>query len=127
MPRSEEELLSLPGIGPYTAGAIASIAFNRPVPAVDGNVLRVVSRIRMDERFITDAKVITAVEQDLLKIIPAERPGDFNQALMDLGASLCCPGTPDCDKCPLKSLCDACREGDQDSLPVHEKKQAPKA
>ena len=112
MPDTYEELLKLKGIGSYTAGAIASIACHRPVPAVDGNVLRVVSRIRMDERLITDAKVKTAVEQDLLQVIPEDRPGDFNQAMMEIGACVCIPnGAPHCDKCPLADICKAHRQG----------------
>ncbi len=112
MPDTYEELLKLKGIGSYTAGAIASIACHRPVPAVDGNVLRVVSRIRMDERLITDAKVKTAVEQDLLQVIPKDRPGDFNQAMMEIGACVCIPnGAPHCSECPLADICKAHRQG----------------
>lgn len=112
MPDTYEELLKLKGIGSYTAGAIASIAYHRPVPAVDGNVLRVISRIRMDDRFITDAKVKTAVEQDLLQVIPKDRPGDFNQAMMELGACVCIPnGAPHCGECPLAAICKAHAEG----------------
>lgn len=112
MPDTYEELLKLKGIGSYTAGAIASIACHRPVPAVDGNVLRVVSRIRMDERLITDAKVKTAVEQDLLQVIPKDRPGDFNQAMMEIGACVCIPnGAPHCRECPLADICKAHRQG----------------
>lgn len=106
MPDTYEELLKLKGIGSYTAGAIASIAFNRPVPAVDGNVLRVVSRIRMDEALITDAKVKAKVEKDIKEIIPLNRPGDFNQAMMEIGACVCLPnGMPICEKCPLQDIC----------------------
>ena len=112
MPDTYEELLKLKGIGSYTAGAIASIAYHRPVPAVDGNVLRVISRIRMDERLITDAKVKLAVEQDLLQVIPKERPGDFNQAMMEIGACVCIPnGAPHCGECPLAAICKAHAEG----------------
>lgn len=112
MPDTYEELLKLKGIGTYTAGAIASIAYHRPVPAVDGNVLRVISRIRMDERLTTDAKVKLAVEQDLLQVIPKERPGDFNQAMMEIGACVCIPnGAPHCGECPLAAICKAHAEG----------------
>lgn len=112
MPEAYEELLKLKGIGSYTAGAIASIAFKRPVPAVDGNVLRVISRIRTDERLITDAKVKTAVEEDLKQIMPADRPGDFNQAMMEIGACVCIPnGAPHCSECPLSEICKAHLEG----------------
>lgn len=106
MPEEYEALLKLSGIGSYTAGAIASIAYGKPVPAVDGNVLRVLSRVRMDDRLITDAKVKTSVEQELLEIIPSDRPGDFNQAMMEIGACVCIPnGAPLCDRCPLAGLC----------------------
>lgn len=106
MPDSYEELIKLAGIGSYTAGAISSIAFGKPVPAVDGNVLRVVARVRMDERLISDAKVKTAVERDLYTVIPADRPGDFNQAMMEIGAMVCVPnGAPHCEKCPLQDFC----------------------
>lgn len=106
MPDTFEELQKLKGIGSYTAGAIASIAFGRAVPAVDGNVLRVVSRIRMDEAQITDARVKAAVEKDLLSVIPRERPGDFNQAMMEIGACVCIPGgAPRCSECPLSHIC----------------------
>ncbi len=108
MPDTYEELLKLKGIGSYTAGAIASIAYGRRVPAVDGNVLRVVSRIRMDDRLITDAKVKRSVEEELVQVIPEERPGDFNQAMMELGACVCIPnGAPHCDACPLAPFCKA--------------------
>lgn len=108
MPDSYEALLELTGIGSYTAGAIASIAFGKVYPAVDGNVLRVLSRVRKDSRLITDAKVKNAVEQELLAVMPKDRPGDFNQAMMEIGACVCLPnGAPLCEKCPLKELCKA--------------------
>lgn len=112
MPDTYEELLKLKGIGSYTAGAIASIAFKRPVPAVDGNVLRVISRIRADERLITDAKVKSAVEEDLKLVMPIDRPGDFNQAMMEIGACVCIPnGETHCRECPLQEICKAHAEG----------------
>ncbi len=118
MPDTYEELLKLKGIGSYTAGAIASIACHRQVPAVDGNVLRVVSRIRMDDRLITDAKVKLSVEQDLLQVIPKDRPGDFNQAMMELGACVCIPnGAPHCGECPLTQICKAHIEGCEQEYP----------
>ncbi|MFR8336984.1 MAG: hypothetical protein ACLVAW_10010 [Eisenbergiella massiliensis] len=85
MPDSREELLKLPGIGSYTAGAVASIAYGRAVPAVDGNVLRVISRYRADGRDMLNDKVRKSVEEDLKAVMPKDRPGDFNQALMELG------------------------------------------
>ena len=108
IPGKYEELLKLPGIGSYTAGAIASIAFGQVQPAVDGNVLRILSRLRMDERDILDAKVKRAVEEDLAGIMPADRPGDFNQAMMELGAMVCIPnGAAKCTECPWGELCQA--------------------
>lgn len=108
MPGNYEELCKLPGIGSYTAGAIASIAFGNPVPAVDGNVLRILSRLRMDDRDILDAKVRKSMEQELCQIMPADRPGDFNQALMELGAMVCIPnGMAKCEECPWNQLCQA--------------------
>ncbi|MCM1252940.1 MAG: A/G-specific adenine glycosylase [Clostridium sp.] len=110
MPDSYEELIKLPGIGSYTAGAIASIAFGRPHPAVDGNVLRILARLRLDERDILDAGVKRAVEAEILQIMPGDRPGDFNQALMELGAVVCIPnGTAKCGICPLAAFCEASR------------------
>lgn len=112
MPDSYEELVKLTGIGSYTAGAIASIAFGKPYPAVDGNVLRILARLRMDERDILDSGVKHAVETELLQVIPKDRPGDFNQALMELGAVVCVPnGMPKCDICPLAAFCEAMKIG----------------
>jgi len=108
MPETYEQLLDLKGIGSYTAGAIASIAFGQAVPAVDGNVLRVMARYCMDDRLITDAKTKQSVEKELMEIIPKDRPGDFNQAMMELGAMICMPnGAPRCTECPLQENCKA--------------------
>ncbi len=118
MPDSYEELLTLKGIGSYTAGAISSIAYDKPNPAVDGNVLRVISRIRKDERLISDTKVKVAVERDLRQVIPIERPGDFNQAMMEIGACICIPnGAPKCQECPLQHICLAHAEGVEQDYP----------
>lgn len=123
MPDEWEELRKLSGIGSYTAGAIASIAYGKRAPAVDGNVLRVLSRVMLDDRDILDAKVKKAVEQELLPVIPWERPGDFNQAMMELGAMVCLPnGAPKCEDCPLKSFCRAYAAGCMTQYP----KKAPK-
>ena len=108
MPQEWEELRKLSGIGSYTAGAISSIAYGKKAPAVDGNVLRVLSRVMADDRDILDAKVKKAVEKELLLVIPEERPGDFNQAMMELGAMVCLPnGRPRCAECPLREFCRA--------------------
>lgn len=118
MPEEYEELLKLKGIGSYTAGAISSIAYGKANPAVDGNVLRVLSRVRMDQRLISDAKVKASVEQDVKEIIPIERPGAFNQAMMEIGACVCVPnGAPHCGECPLADICMAHAEGVEQDYP----------
>lgn len=108
MPGEYEQLIGLAGIGSYTAGAIASIAFQKAVPAVDGNVLRILSRLRLDDRDILDARVRKSIEEELKAVMPEDRPGDFNQALMELGAMVCIPnGSPKCEACPWDKLCQA--------------------
>ncbi len=117
VPDSFDELLRLPGIGDYTAAAIASIAFNRPVAAVDGNVARVLSRLMGISADVLSGKgkaQIKAIAQGLLSV---ERPGDFNQAWMDLGSMLCTPVAPHCDLCPLAAGCVALRAGRVGELP----------
>lgn len=112
MPGEYEELLKLPGIGSYTAGAIASIAFGQTAAAVDGNVLRILARALMDDGDIMDQKVRRRVEESLLAVMPEGRAGDFNQALMELGAMVCIPnGAPKCGECPWHDLCRARMEG----------------
>ena len=124
LPDTDEELLTLPGIGSYTAGAIASIAYGRPVPAVDGNVLRVISRICGSEKDILQQSVKKEVEALLRPMMPKERPGDFNQALMELGATVCLPGgVPECSRCPVEQLCFAREKGRQMELPVRSSKK----
>lgn len=119
MPDSYEELLKLPGIGSYTAGAIASIAYGRKAPAVDGNVLRVLARLRCDDRDIMQQSVKKQVEEELLSAMGEARPGDFNQALMELGATVCIPnGAPKCGQCPWERICLAHKEGRECEFPV---------
>lgn len=119
LPPNYEKLLILPGIGAYTAGAIASIAFGIPVPAIDGNVLRVTKRIAGSLDDITKDSVKKELWQDLLLIIPKDRPGDFNQSLMELGATVCLPnGKPLCDQCPVMHLCKAFHEDKIMQIPV---------
>ncbi len=123
-PDTEESIKKLPGVGEYTAGAIASIAFQLPVPAVDGNVLRVFSRILLDERDIMDQELRKGVRRELKEVVPEDRPGDFNQALMDLGATVCLPnGEPLCGECPVRELCLAYEAGRMQELPVHAPKK----
>lgn len=125
MPSEWEELKKLPGIGSYTAGAIASIAYGKRAPAVDGNVLRVLSRVTLDDRDILDAKVKRSVEEELYHVIPSERPGDFNQAMMELGAMVCVPnGRPKCGECPLGGFCLARERGCAEDYPKKAKKKA---
>ena len=127
MPGAYEELLKLPGIGSYTAGAIASIAFGQSVPAVDGNVLRILSRLRMDERDILNGKVKKAVEAELLDVMPKDRPGDFNQAMMELGAMVCVPnGMAKCEECPWGDFCQARTVGRVQEFPKKTPKKARK-
>ena len=119
LPADYEELKKLSGIGSYTAGAIASIAYGIPVPAVDGNVLRVLARIREDDRDISRQAVKGQVEKELTDIMPSREPGEFNQALMELGAVICVPGGPPrCGECPLQSLCRAHLSGKEQEFPV---------
>ncbi len=124
LPGDYRELLRLPGIGSYTAGAISSIAFQLPEPAVDGNVLRVMMRVAGSFDDITETKVKNRLENDLREIMPKNRPGDFNQAIMELGATVCIPvGKPLCDKCPLMHLCNAFKNHTEDRIPVKKDKK----
>lgn len=126
MPRSREELLTISGIGPYTAGAVASIAFDLPEPSVDGNVIRVLSRVFGIRENVGIPSVRRLIEKTAADIISEKRPGDFNQALMDLGSGICVPGTPDCDACPLRNICDAYDAGDAEDLPQLPRKNPPR-
>lgn len=124
LPASYEELLKLKGIGAYTAGAIASIAYHIPVPAIDGNVYRVTKRIAGSFDDITKVSVQKELEKDLLAIMPKDRPGDFNQSLMELGATVCIPnGKPLCEKCPVMHLCRGFHNGSMSSIPVKPEKK----
>ncbi len=120
LPHTKEELLKLSGIGEYTAAAIASIAFGEAVPAVDGNVLRVLARlfgIDANIRAEKNKKAFTALDAALL---PKKHAGDFNQAMMELGATVCLPnGEPHCEYCPFAGDCVAYREGKIDFLPYN--------
>ncbi len=122
-PSAYQDLLALPGVGDYTAGAIASIAFGEAVPAVDGNVLRVAARVGGIHEDILDPKVRQRFRDKMVQALPEDRPGAFNQALMDLGAMVCLPGAaPGCGECPLGSFCAAKEWGEQAALPVRRKK-----
>ena len=125
LPQSYHALLSLPGIGEYTAAAIASINFSEPVAAVDGNLLRVAARVSGCGEDIMDAKVRRLFRQRLDAAIDANRPGAYNQAMMDLGATVCLPnGAPKCEICPARMMCEAYKNGLTEVLPVRAKKKS---
>ncbi|MGL5435780.1 MAG: A/G-specific adenine glycosylase [Lachnospiraceae bacterium] len=122
MPSEYEALLALPGIGSYTAGAIASIAFGKPVPAVDGNVLRVISRVLASRRDILKQSTKKWMEVQLVSTMPRLQASHFNQGLIEIGAIVCIPnGQPKCPQCPLESLCLARKEGLLEEIPVKTK------
>lgn len=125
LPAQFEDLVRLPGIGKYTAGAISSIAFGIPVPAVDGNVLRVITRITADDRDIGKDSVKQAISKAVQEIIPMRRAGDFNQALIELGAIVCAPNGPaKCTECPVAHLCEAYKQGIVTEFPKKTPKKA---
>lgn len=117
LPRTAEGLRQLPGIGRYTAGAIASIAFGERVPLVDGNVARVFSRVFALTANVKTPRTMEALWQLAEKLLPARNPGDFNQALMELGALVCTPANPRCEVCPMRRVCVARARGLVDQLP----------
>jgi A/G-specific adenine glycosylase len=121
-PDREDELMALPGIGAYTAAAIAAIAFDRPATAVDGNVERVVARLFAIEEVLPGAK--SRIRFLAGQLTPQQRPGDFAQAMMDIGATICTPKAPACVLCPLTQGCAARRRGDPETFPRREKKRA---
>ena len=121
-PQTYEEIRGLTGIGNYTAGAISSFAFGIPKPAVDGNVLRVISRLTASYEDIMKATVRERVEEELEELIPADGASDFNQGLIELGAIVCVPnGAPKCSECPLAHLCQAHEQGIELELPIKSK------
>lgn len=126
VPSKHEEISSLKGVGPYTAGAILSIAFDQKFAAVDGNVLRVIARLFSLPDDIARASTRKKVEKIILDMIPDDAPGDFNQALMELGATVCIPTSPTCLLCPLREICQGFASGLQDELPRKKKTNPPK-
>ena len=123
MPNTYEELLKLPGIGEYTAGAIASIAYGERVPAIDGNVLRVLARVSASEADITLPETKKEFRTKLARVVPTEA-GDFTQSLIELGATVCAPNRePMCEACPLSDTCAAYREGKTGEIPVRSPKK----
>ncbi len=124
LPGEKKELLKLPGIGPYTAGAISSIAFGHPEIAPDGNAYRVMARLFQEEGILQETATKKRLEKHLQDWLPDDRPGDFNQALMDLGALVCIPnGQPYCDRCPFFTACLARQTGIARELPHRKKKK----
>ncbi len=123
LPADYEALKKLPGLGEYSAGAIASIAFGIRVPAVDGNVLRVTARVLADDRNIEETPVKKAMRELVIESLPYERVGDYNQSLMELGALICLPnGRPLCESCPVAGLCLSREKALWETLPVRRKK-----
>jgi A/G-specific adenine glycosylase len=123
IPDTFEGLLALPGVGHYTAGAVASIAFGRDVVAVDGNARRVLCRVFGIREDVTRSGVQRKLEALAASLLPPGRGSAFNEALMELGATVCTPRAPGCDRCPLCDLCQAYTQGDPEALPVRRPRQ----
>ncbi len=126
VPHEKKAFSSLKGVGPYTAGAVLSIAFEQPEPAIDGNVMRVFSRLLLITEDITKAKTRKIFEEVIPPFLEEVLPSEMNQALMELGAIVCFPTSPHCLLCPVERYCMAREEGVQEELPVKAKKRAPK-
>lgn len=122
-PAAAEDWRKLPGVGRYTAGAIGSIVFGEEVPVVDGNVKRVLSRLTDLDACIDDGSVTESLWDLAGVLVKGRSPGDFNQALMELGARICTPKNPECHQCPLKKMCAACAAGTQEQRPVRRTKK----
>jgi len=125
-PENYQEMLTLPGIGEYTAGAIASISFDQAISAVDGNIKRVISRIFFLTEDVNNRNADKKIRAKVNQIIPSHFPGEFNQALMEVGAIICTPRKPTCLSCPVKIYCLAAAKKQQDLLPIKSKKNKPK-
>jgi A/G-specific adenine glycosylase len=126
LPDDAERLRALPGIGRYTAGAVASIAFDRPEPVLDGNVKRVLARLLGIREDIGRPAVVERLWREAGILVKGPNPGDLNQALMELGATLCTPKAPRCVSCPVALQCDARRRGDAETLPIKTRKKPPR-
>ena len=124
-PRDYDSIRALPGVGDYTAAAIASIAFGLPHAVLDGNVLRVVARLENDAADIAAARTCARFRQIVEGWLDARRPGEFNQAMMELGATVCLPRQPRCEVCPLQQMCRARAAGTAAQLPVKLRKKEP--
>lgn len=126
LPSGYEALRSLPGIGDYTASAILSIAYHKPYAAMDGNLLRIFSRLFAEEGDITKPKTVRLLKQHAEAPLPFIDPAIYNQALMDLGATVCTPKSPSCDECPVQEFCAAYEKGEVEKFPVKAKKKPPR-
>ncbi|HOK51147.1 MAG TPA: A/G-specific adenine glycosylase [Bacteroidales bacterium] len=126
IPADYNQLLKIKGVGKYTAGAIASMAFNLPYPAIDGNVFRVLSRLFNDSTPIDGSNAYKYFEKLLQPIFDPDRPSLFNQAIIELGALVCLPLNPNCDSCPVSNYCQAHKHATQSLLPVKQKALQPK-
>ncbi|OZM57069.1 A/G-specific adenine glycosylase [Lottiidibacillus patelloidae] len=126
VPNDPEKIANLKGVGPYTTGAISSIAYDLPEPAVDGNVMRVLSRVFFITEDIAKQKTRKLFEEIVRTIISKDNPSAFNQGLMELGALICTPKSPSCLLCPVQEHCKAFAEGVEDELPIKSKKKAPR-
>lgn len=118
VPASFADLADLPGIGPYTAGAVASIAFGIPVPAVDGNVTRVIARLFRIRQDVTNSATRRQIEEFAARLVSTDAPGAFNQAMMELGATICTPTSPACERCPIETQCVARAAGEEREIPM---------
>lgn len=123
-PRRYEDLLALPGIGAYTAAAVASIAFGQPHPVLDGNVIRVLTRITAEPGTIESAKTKAKLQEVAEALLPRSEPGEFNQAVMELGATVCLPKDPQCLVCPVAEYCEARKIGRQSEFPIRAARKA---
>lgn len=126
VPDNVDQLQGLPGVGRYTAGAVASIAYHQPAPILDGNVARVLSRLYAIEQPIDQPRTKDRLWSLAQALVPRTRPGDFNQALMELGALVCLPRSPRCDSCPLTRYCHAKKLAMTDRLPVRLPRRPPR-
>src|SRR6185437_921732 len=124
LPAEAEALRALPGIGAYTAGAISSIAYGRREPLVDGNVARVLARLEGMDEPVRSPSAVRRLWAIAARLLPDEQPGRFNEALMELGATVCTPRDPRCDVCPVARFCVARAQGREQDLPVVEQKRA---
>ena len=123
IPATYEQVLTLRGVGAYTAAAVASIALGLPHAAVDGNVIRVIARLTNDAAEVTSSAMRRRIEEEAARLLDVRRPGDFNQAMMELGATICLPGKPRCEACPVQKFCAARAARTERQVPVKLKKQ----